>query len=695
MTETLRKRPACLEFAIGAVLAAIVDIWLAPLSCVVLVLSAQTAWWWAMPGWQCWQAPLCLIAALVWGEIAWRITERLCPLTGGFAGLGRRLITVSGFHVRCRRLLVPIAGFVGILLALPIRPAAVLWAALAALIVTYPRCGRASIYAVEVAVSALGLVTLVTCLLARVPAAWLDTACGAGLALSLIAICVAAAYRAARRVRAWSRMWWLIPAALPFVMVLDNGPRVFVFDLLAIVVAPGALLFAALLRHRVALSNCHGLVERQGLAKSLIGKDADGFREDAIRDGDDFFRLCRPVFRHWLPELTGDTGYLTWIGDDDVVLGDESVVFRATSLVASPLACSQDRCGRALASLVQELLPDLKLRSLEPLRHAFHHSWSVRRLTRRETPLGKMPWDDPSLVVVPVHWNGRFVYPAGSGIHDRHGYPCLARRIDIALSLRPETLQAVDRVAAGPLSASAGDVRLCQLLLWNARRILPGAYESLLTSLVELFRGETVALFMELEAGAAAGHGAAVCAAAREEFRGQLNERWARSMPAPLGTLIAPRITDLALDTYFDLGARARQFELRQKEHDHLFRLKHDHDAMRDCIQRYVLKGEVVHGPHREVATVADVRGTLVERLTRARAKIVKASGDAINQVNALNRGSDKDNSAERIAVMFGPVQKALADTARKFELDVDHHFRELQVTLAHLREISAETGHE
>jgi hypothetical protein len=686
----------CLEFKIGAVFASVMDLCLAPLSCFLQILSAQAAWRLGLPEWKWWQPLLCLLGTMIWGVIAWRLAERQCPLNGGFSGLYRRLQQAAGFRLPRRHLLLPFLAGIGLVLALPFRPASLLWLSLLTLIVTYPRWGRSAVYAVEMAVSILGLLILSIGLLTADPSTTLDACCRAILAFTLLAVWVFVVLRATFSWRALIRCCCAIPTALPFIMVVDSGTRILQVNLLALLVAPGVQLFVALLRHRAALIGLRDLIDQQGFVKHLFGQSAGGLREDDVRDGDDYFRVAHPQFRHWSANLTGDNGYLTWIGGhDDGVLTDESVVFRTTTLAASPLVLTQDPCGRALAAFVEEMLPDLKLSALDPLRRAFHDSWTVRRLTRRETPVGKMPWDHPAMLVVPINWSGRFIYPAGSGIHDSSGYPCRAHKVEVTLSLRPELLLAVDRVSDNPTSASADDVHLCQLLLWNARRILPGAYETLLTKLVQLFQRESVALFMEIEASAVYGNGIPICTGARQEFRRRLNADWAQALPAPLGRLVDAQVTDLALETYYDLGARTRLFELRQKEHDLLFGLKHDLDVMRDCIQRYVLKGELVRDTRAKIEIVNDIRGTLVERLTRAKGEIVRAAGDAINLINTLQKSDDNDASAERNATMFGDVQDAMSECLREFEVDVDKHFQELHAQLDLLREVSAESSYE
>jgi len=700
MSITSPKKPVvCLELAVADVFRAIVELRRAPQACFLMVLGAQAAWWLGLP-YEMWYLPLlCMLCAAGWGVLCWHLAERLCPLEGGFTGLVRTLIQGGGFRLPRWGVLLGGAAAFGLALALPWWPASLLWAALVAIFVLYPRCGKAALVTVLVTVSlgaaAVGMVVLLLGYLATSPVTRLNTGCGALLLLSLFAAWADALLLSGGWSRAPFRFAWALPAVLPLLMLhWDSLQVVAPLCLMGLLATPAALVIASLDHHRRALGRCQDLIGRHGLEKSIIGKDASGVREDAVRDSDDYFRVCHPEFRHWLPARTGDKGYLAWIGGaDDRTLTEDCIVFRTTNLAVNPLTKTQDPIGRTLADLVKKLLPNLKLGALDPLRKAFD-AWTVRRLTRHEI-VAKMPWDHPAMVVIPVRWSGCFIYPAGSGIHDQDGYPCRARKVEVSLCLRPEVLGAVERTSASPEAASTQDLRLCRLLLWNARRILPGAYESLLTCLVRLFRHETVALFVDLEAGAEEGNGLALSSGAQEAFRRRLNADWADALPPPLRELIDAQVAELAIDTYYESAALNLQLKLRQMQRSHLFQMKKDLSTIGKQINDFVHKGELARhkdADGEDVGEIESVRSTLWAVVAQARSKIMNASSVAVETVNELRRNAEKVNSPERIASMFGQVQAKMGHAHEAFLAVTKQRFDEIDETLKNLPDLSAFT---
>ena len=448
MSNTSPKKPdVCLELAVADVFRAVINLRWVPQACFLMALGAQTAWWLGLPHgirdivqsrvtpWvgmpyrdylpsrmlppepyhqsltldpslvescRMWLPLLCMLCTAGWGVLCWYLAKHLCPLEGGFNGLARTLAQAGGFRPPPWGVLLGGAVVLGVALALPWWPASLLWAALVAIVLLYPRLDRAggesAVFAVELGTAAIGLAVLLLGLLAADPVIWLNAGCGVLLLLTLFAAWANALLHSGSGVRAPFRFAWALPAILPFLMLHWDSPQaVLLLCLLGLLVAPGALVIASLLHHRRALSRYQKLIEGHGFEKSLFGKDARGLREDVVRDSDDYFRVCHPEFRHWMPARTGDEGYLAWVGGkDDRTLTEESVVFRTTSLAISPLTETQDPRGRALAALLQRLLPNFKLRELEPLRKAFRDAWTVRRLTQRRfwprCPGTTRPW---------------------------------------------------------------------------------------------------------------------------------------------------------------------------------------------------------------------------------------------------------------------------------------------------------------
>jgi len=694
MSTTIPKKPvACLELTVADAFRAILDLRRAPQACFLMVLGAQAAWWLGLPQGMWYLPLLCMLCTACWGVFCWRLAEQLCPLEGGFTGLARTLAQDGGFRPPRWGVLLGGASVLGVALALPWWPASLLWTALVAITVFYPRRGRAAVVAVGLGAAAIGVAVLLLGCVATSPVTRLNVGCGALLLLTLLIAGADALLLSGSWFRAPLRYAWGLPAVLPLLMLHWHSLQVVVpLYLLGLLFVPAALVIVSVDRHHRALTRCEDLIGRHGFERPIIGKDASGLREDVVRDSDDYFRVCHPEFRHWLAARTGDNGYLAWVGGtDDRTLPEDCIAFRTTNLAASPLTETQDRCGQAMAALVQKLLPNLKPRALEPLLKAFRDTWSVRRLTQQE-PLAKMPWDHPAMVVIPVCWSGCFIYPAGSGIHDQDGYPCRARKVEVSLCLRSEVLDAVKRVSASPRAASVQDLRLCRLLLWNARRILPGAYESLLTCLVRLFRHETVALFVELEASAEAGNGFALGAGAQEDFRLRLNEAWADALPSPLRELIDAHVAELNIDTYYESAALTLQLELRHKQRSHPFQLKKDLNEIGKMINNFVHRGELVSRKDangEDVDEVVSVRFNLVEDVAQAHHKIDKAATAAHNMINELRRNTEKVNP-DRIASMYGPVQAKMRESHLAFEAKVTRWFREIDEALRNLPDLSA-----
>ena len=145
----------------------------------------------------------------------------------------------------------------------------------------------------------------------------------------------------------------VLPALLPLLIYFGLSQAILTTGLMAIGLHawPAILFGAALIEFRAAKGRCYDLIEEHKNIEHVIGRDAEGLREEEIRQNDGYCRACYPEFRHWSPKLTGEAGYFTWIGglNDEVLSGEnfsgESVVFRTTSLAANPLARTEDRAG--------------------------------------------------------------------------------------------------------------------------------------------------------------------------------------------------------------------------------------------------------------------------------------------------------------------------------------------------------------
>jgi hypothetical protein len=473
-----------------------------------------------------------------------------------------------------------------------------------------------------------------------------------------------------------------------------------------------------MLCHRLALRRCRNLLGYASDGRPIeqvIGRPPTRPPEDAVRQSDGYCRVCHPIFRHANPRLAGETGYLSWLGgDEDKLIDDECVAFRCTTLADTGLSEALDPRGRALADLLKELLPDLALGAMRPLREAFHRAWSVKRLQQGEaTPLAKGPWDHPFLLVVPRDWHRQVIFPHGSGIHDKDGYPCHAPKVLIHITLKEELVDAVDRLSARgdgrvadklfflddaymeewvahpPTSSSVlkdrlqigapmdADVKLCRKLLYNAWRILPGVYESLLTSLVRCFRTESVALFAEHHSDTAT---------AKDELLERLNAEWANQLPEPLGELVQMSVLDLDVDCTFGGDVRDRLFKLRQLQKEELFIRKRHVDILREQIEELMLRGDVMLGDDMDTAEQDAIRRKLSVDITDAENEALRQANNAVDDLCSFR---EKERFLNRPNV-FARLAKKLSESRETFHHEVTGTVLDLQKELEKIREATA-----
>jgi hypothetical protein len=701
----------CLEEALMRVFGAVFDLRLPDQACLVMTIGAQAAWWLFLPASLWWLAPACLAAALLWGLVCWPLAQARCGLACGLLGMVKTLLQATGMPVPSRPLVLVCSLPLLAALGAPWWPASVLWLILVILFLFYGRGGLRGqdedhekrepgggrlIFGLELALLALGAGIVVLVLSVEQPGRWLDGG-SAALLLSSLGLLIFSGLNQERPIRGLiNRLAWVGPALLPFFLIaLPPGSEPSRQNLILVLAVglglwPGALWTAALLRHRLSLARCHALLARWEVPQ-LVGRNASHPLEDAIRQSDGYCRVCHPHFRHLVPEKTGETGYLTWIGGEERIIDSECVVFRTTTLADSNLLTTQDPRGRSLARLVQELLPDIGLDAVQPLRQAFLEGWVVRRLRPRQIPLAKMPWDHPFLLVVPINAHLPFRYPAGSGIHDRDGYPCEVAKADVHIALRPEVLEAVERVSTARPGEppTPQDVRLLRLLLWNCWRILPACYELLLTCLVRRFRKESVVLFAEHEPGGQVRTGKA-------DFMRALERDWNESLGEPLASLIQVSVSDLEVDTSFASGVRNRLFELRQREKDQPFRHKRVLDLVLRRIESLVIHGKF--GDRFEEAEPPDVE-LLSQGVDQARCEITQAASKAIQDVSKFQKPVVKPGGMPEgvgaLASAFATLSDTLEKTHSQFEAEINRRFDGIDRSLRRIQEVTASARHE
>ena len=319
--------------------------------------------------------------------------------------------------------------------------------------------------------------------------------------------------------------------------------------------------------------------------RSIIGRDAHeyqhgidgpavvlGAREDEIRQGDGYATVSYPGFKHWDARFAGEGGYLAWIGgtSNPIILhGGEAAVFRCTSLRHTHLCDTVDQVGVTLGRLCLDFFPDRYLSAAPDIISAFRGSWSVRTLAADDVELlPKMPWDHPFLLAVPLDWTGVLCLPAGSGIHDRSGFPCQAQSLKIRIKLQPDVVSSIrdlHRSDEGGRPPTLESVGLCRSLVWNALRILPATYETILTCLIRLFRSEEIEAFLDADRTGSRGNEENESSASRSVagFLKRLTMETNAALPRDISTLVTLVALDIDVDTYFMQQPRERLIHRR------------------------------------------------------------------------------------------------------------------------------------
>jgi hypothetical protein len=653
-------------------------------------MGAAAAWW-LLPSAPWWMAPAAVLAAVAWAGIAWPLAQRRCGVASGLLGLASTLLDAAGIPVPSRPVMILSVSALLLALALPWWPAAVLWLVAVALLAFYHRLGRKLIFGLLIGLVGLGVGLVALPFVSDDLRFWLGLGSGVMLLLALTLLLVSRTFGKKPVLGVFGRLGWVAPAALPFFLVPQEpgaAPAARAVALVAfvgLILWPGAVWCLVMMRHLLALSACRKLLVKYE-APDLIGRPADGTREDAIRQSDGYVRVCHPSYRHLDPDLTGESGYLTWVGGEEKIVDADCVVFRATTLGPNPLLLTPDPRGRALARLVQELLPDLGLEAVQPMRDAILDGWSVRRLNKRHTPLAKMPWDHPFLLVIPVDAYLQLRFPTGSGIHDRDGYPCGVSKADVHLALKPAVLAAVDRLSnlAPDESPSEKDVQLLRLLLWNCWRILPAAYELLLTCLVRDFRKQAVALFAEREPDRQD-------RASRARFMRGLESAWNESLPEPLASLVTFSVSDLQIDTSFAEEVLERLIELRNREKTQPFKRKNNFEEVIRRIEELVLQGEFRLDLMQRGESETE---WLSKGVSEARREITEKATRAVQDVNAFE---NKESQPIHVALggLFPVLVKQLEQTQAEFDKDVNSCFDRIDAALREIHAATARARHE
>jgi hypothetical protein len=585
-------------------------------ACLACAAGLHAAYWLGLEAaW--WAAPFALLAAVFWSVVGGGLIIYHYPFAGQWQPLVDALDALGGIRLspagvaRHWGVLAASVLVAAIVLAIPWWPATFLWVLLLAAVCLGPR--RAVLLATLTAALLLGSGLSVVALVrwSEAPCFWIDRTCGILVAAALLACLATFAPYGLRRsavppVSGVARLWrgWDLGrkrgsylavasfATAALALLLATGS-----DALAVlgaaVVWPGLLLAGLYLAFRLRLSNAYNNLRSENLSVGALHDHP----EDDIRESDGYYRVCYPVYRHALPGLSGETGYLARFEYSDQLAG-ECAGFRHTCLFSNPLVATPDEVARRLAGAARAAIPDLSklgVKELEQYRRPFFEGpGNIFRL-RPRVPywIAKMPWDHPYLLLVPIEWNGQFVYPAACGLFDKDALPCVVKKASVSIKLRPEVVAAIDRLSAltalpvSPDEETGRAIHLCQELVWNANRILPAVYERLFVALVGALRNVEVGLPLvesDLSAGNGRFTGLGELGGPLDTTRDRQGKRrfcellngllranspavapadWCGDLPTPLPELVTVTVGDIEVESY--LKEQLRQEVIRNR----------------------------------------------------------------------------------------------------------------------------------
>jgi hypothetical protein len=656
----------CLEARLAATARALAELRRPAEACLQVMLVGHVVW--ALRGsngvW--WIAPSAALAGLAWLILGIIVAKRLLPV---LAQVGKeypsRVIQdflAVGAPRRWGAVIVALVVLAAAAAA-PWWPALVLCSALGWLTLLWLDNAKEGL--LFVGGSAIAGALVVGVLAATDQPVWISRLLGVVLAGSLLLL-VAGVFGVWR---------FLVPLAIGVAAGTGQGVLATTTLLpLGLVLYPAALLMLVLLAYRGAAHALQEVVNRGGL-RNTLGREPTGPREDEVRESDEFYRICYPEYRHWAPELAGEAGYFTLFGGDDQRVPSDAILIRTLSTKGMPLADTDDAKGRSLASMVLEGLDTLQVEGIGQAREALANGWTVSRARPQEEALAKMPWDHPYLLAIPQEWIGQFRYPPGSGIHDRDGYPCHARSVTVRIALAPRVVAAFTRlISDGEELIPASDVETCRLLLWNAPRIMPGLYETLLTALVAQFREESIALFLEHELAQAE------LRDVKETLLIRLRQALQSTMPQPLNHVVTCEVLDIEL--YPSVAGDVIELinTLRSAENNKPFDKVKILEKFLDAARARVFDKQY------DVRDEAGVRETLAAAVSIARHNVSQEANAAANEVGRLLAEGLHANALPQ-------VQHKVNERMGEFHGDIDRRFTDVQEALSALTAVTRQTA--
>lgn len=662
-------QPRFLEAYLADLLKAILNFLTPMIACAAVAAGAHAALW-LVPEAPAWLGPVAVAAAVLWLGAGMVWGWRRCPVRDGLRSLVHALGEATGIKPPSRMVIGSLAVVLLIGLALPVWMALVVWNVVLLTVVGYRSRGVWLFHVLGALLVVGGLLIIAAAIFVGDGTVWIGPTFAGLLIMQFLVAAVAPVILSRRSGKVWLRLLLLVPFAIPFGLpLLSDGVQQGALVVIGLVIVPAMLLGYCEMAYNLALGQARQILAEHE-AKEVIGRRPRQI-EDELRESDGYCQLHYPEFRHWNPEFAGEAGYLAWFKPPQ-----ECVAFRATSLFSNPCLEEVDGIGQVLAQLTRDLLPDLGLTRIEHLNRAFHSGWNVNRLDTREIPLAKMPWDHPFLLTVPVQWMGTFVYPPGSGIHDRDEFPCVVKKASVRIRLRDSVLAAASHCGqAESEELSDQDRELCRTLLWNAWRLLPGAYEALLTTLVEQFRAYSIALFMEHDEATFGDQvERELPTESKSEFVARLNQAWNAALPAPLGELIEVSVLDIFVDTYLGGDVRKQIFQLRILEANRPLTLQRRIRDICDQIGDLFKRGD-------------QIGLQMIDDLQQAKGKILHQAGKSRDSVftklGAMQEGAPRD--------AFPDAQRHVTDGHDQFVREVDRQFRVITERLKEVVRIYSE----
>ena len=239
-----------------------------------------------------------------------------------------------------------------------------------------------------------------------------------------------------------------------------------------------------------------------------------------------------------------------------------------------------------------------------------------------------MPWDHPFLLEIPVEWNQELSFPLGSGIRDRDNYLCVVKNLKVNVRLSDFVCEAVDKASKNPGVCDEQSAAICKSLLWNAWRILPGIYETLLTLLIERLREESIGVFLE--------HGKSSDSLAGNDgdmflvsgHTDAINELLPECLPHPIGELVDVHVFGFEVESEHVMAVHQKIHKAREHNSKGRIELQKYSEQVLNQIHALFTEGRQFDSVQHDNLSV-----TITKRLQTAEQTILQAASTAANSI--------------------------------------------------------------